>query len=331
MLKQIKHYSNLTPIIITAVFFSLVVSIQSASAYPDAEKTKEQQSSLLSIFSTRTISSYNSTQITQQVDYTITKFNASCPSEVAIYIHGFNKDKDDAGEEFNRIQTSLNKNNYSIPLIGFSWESKVLWPQAKVNAKNSGEELAKFILGFKKENKCPNTDIRIIAHSLGAAVVDSTLSNLDNYLDAKISNNSKIIKTVHLLGAAINNKLIANDTSFGKAIEHLAEKFYNLHSSQDDGLEYNKKVENHEPLGLVGALDVIPPFNYKDTNVTTTIPSISDADGDGNLEECFEDIYKPVLVKGDNHCGYIGFREPFSNSLVDDGAIDKVVIDWINS
>lgn len=76
---------------------------------------------------------------------------------------------------------------------------------------------------------------------------------------------------------------------------------------------------------------MIPPFNYKDTNVTTTILSFPDADGDGNLEECFEDIYKPVLVKGDNHCGYIGFREPFSNSLLDDGAIDIVVRDWINS
>ena len=45
---------------------------------------------------------------------------------------------------------------------------------------------------------------------------------------------------------------------------------------------------------------------------------LSDADGDGNVEECFEE-YKPVIVEGDNHCGYIGFRQPFSNSLIDDG------------
>jgi hypothetical protein len=37
------------------------------------------------------------------------------------------------------------------------------------------------------------------------------------------------------------------------------------------------------------------------------------------------DIYKPVLVDGDNHCGYIVFRQPFSASLTDDGAIDVVV------
>ena len=40
------------------------------------------------------------------------------------------------------------------------------------------------------------------------------------------------------------------------------------------------------------------------------------------------DIYKPVLVDGDNHCGYIGFRQPFSASLTDDGAIDVVVEEW---
>ena len=68
--------------------------------------------------------------------------------------------------------------------------------------------------------------------------------------------------------------------------------------------------------------------NYNDKNVTLELPPISDADGDGNLEECFEDIYKPVLINGDNHCGYIGFRQPFSASLIDDGVIDVVIKDF---
>jgi esterase/lipase superfamily enzyme len=174
---------------------------------------------LLSIVSTRDVPIFNLTQLTKLVDDTIEKFNETktCPSEISIYIHGFNKNKDDAGEEFNRLQTSLNNNNYIIPLIGFSWDSKVPWEQAKVNAKKNGEELAKFIYKFK--NQCSNTDIRIIAHSLGAAVVDSTLTNLVKYLDFKnIDNTSKIIKSVHLLGAAINNELIMDETHFGNAI-----------------------------------------------------------------------------------------------------------------
>jgi hypothetical protein len=35
-----------------------------------------------------------------------------------------------------------------------------------------------------------------------------------------------------------------------------------------------------------------------------------------------------LLVLGDNHCGYIGFRKPFSDSLIDDGLMNVVVSDW---
>jgi esterase/lipase superfamily enzyme len=81
----------------------------------------------------------------------------------------------EAKEEFNRLQTSLLHNNYRIPLVGFGWDSKVLWEPAKINATKSGKELANFINKFKTEQNCPTTNIRILAHSLGAAVVNSTI------------------------------------------------------------------------------------------------------------------------------------------------------------
>jgi hypothetical protein len=329
MLKQINNYSIISSIVLAVSVLSLLVFIESVYATALTDKANQQQQ-LLSVVSTRDIHFFNLTDLTKLVDDTIAKFdeNKTCPSEIAIYIHGFNKSKDDAGEEFNRLQASLNNNSYIIPLIGFSWDSKVVWPQAKVNAINSGEELAKFIFKFK--NKCSNADIRIIAHSLGASVVDSTLKNLVKYLDFKITgNNSKVIKTVHLLGAAINNKLITEEP-LGNAINDKVEKFFNLYNPEDDGLEINRLVEKHNPLGAVGTPKQNTLKNYYDTNVMNEIPALSDADGDGNLEECFEENGL-ALVKGDNHCGYIGFREPFSNSLLDDGAIDIVVRDWINS
>ena len=300
------------PIILSVIALSLGVSIQSISGY-DAQETKQQQSSF-SIISTRNISDLDfDIKLQMLVDNTLKKFNETetCPSEIAIYIHGFNKDRDDAGEEFNRIHTALNLSNYQIPLIGFSWDSNVLWEQAKVNAKKSGEKLAKFIFELKKRDNCPNTNIRIIAHSLGASVVDNALNNLDIYLNHKTNNNSQIIKSVHLLGAAISNKLIDNNTPLGNAIEHLVVNFTNLYSSQDDGLEFNRYFEKHNPLGLVGASKETVHSNYNDINVTSELPPFSDADGDGNIEECFEE-YKPAIVEGDNHCGYIGFRQPFS-------------------
>jgi hypothetical protein len=275
--------------------------------------------------------------------------NKTCPTDIAIYIHGFNKSKDDAGEEFNRIQTSLNHNNYRIPLIGFSWNSSTGYDyeKAKNNAQENGPKLAQFINDFK--NKCPDTQIRVIAHSLGTAVVESTLVNLNkSQQDLNTSrNNSKIIKSVHLLSAVIDNKSIAKDAPFGNAIEHVVDKFYNLYNPQDDGLEVNILYENrlnfnligtslenitlnHNPIGLVGVQPENRPINYNETNVAYEILPVSDADGDLNVEECFEYI-KPVLKRGDNHCGYIGFRQPFTGSLIDDGAMNIVVRDWIKS
>jgi hypothetical protein len=104
-------------------------------------------------------------------------------------------------------------------------------------------------------------------------------------------------------------------------------------------LEFNQFIEGHDPLGLVG-LSKYPteiwPRNCNETDVTTAIPPLSDADGDGNFEECFEGFnpdFVPVSQDGfgDNHCGYIGFRQSFSNSIIEDGVIDIVVTDWMNS
>ena len=207
MLKQIKNYYLIASIISAIVVISLLVSTPIAYATLSSDITKNHQQPLLSMISTRDTPIFTPAHVTKLVSDTISKFdeNKNCPSDIAIYIHGFNKSKDDAGEEFNRIQTSLNASESPIPLlIGFSWDSNVPWNQAKINAKNSAAELVKFILAFKY--KCQATNIHLVAHSLGAAVVHSTLSYLDIYLNDKISNNNpKIIKSVHLLGAAINN------------------------------------------------------------------------------------------------------------------------------
>ena len=215
MIKQINNHYILISIILAMVVISLVVSTPIAYATLSSDTTKKQQQPLLSIISTRDTPIFTPVHLPKLVSDTITKFdeNKTCPSDITIYIHGFNKSKDDAGEEFNRIQTSLNASKSPIPfLIGFSWDSKVPWKQAKVNAENSGAELVKFILSFKY--KCQTTNIHLIAHSLGAAVVSSTLSYLDIYLNEEINkNNPKIIKSVHLLGAAINNLSITKSYS----------------------------------------------------------------------------------------------------------------------
>ena len=314
MLKQIKNYYVIIPIILIVIALSLIILIPSeAAAYNNYLSDKK----LAPIYEINTRVKEIPFISLALVNFTLTKFASDCPNEILIYIHGYNRNDIEAKEEFNRIQTSLTYNNYRIPLVGFSWDSKVLWEIAKTNAKENGPKLAQYIVDF--HNKCPNTKIHLIAHSLGASVVDSALVILDK--NSKW-NNSKIA-SVHLLGAAINNKLIENNTDLGNATEKIVKKFYNLFDPEDDGLKVNQ-LENPQPLGLVGAQKVNVPSNYNETNVAYEILPFSDADGDGNIEECFEDI-NPVKVWGDNHCGYIGFRQPFSNSLLDDGAMNVVV------
>ena len=140
---------------------------------------------------------------------------------------------------------SLLHNNYRIPVVGFSWDSKTDWPIAKTNAIKNGPKLADVISNFT--NICSNSDLRILAHSLGASVVNSTLISLNENV-----NWTDKIASVHLLGAAINNSLIA-ESNLTKAIENEVDKFYNLYDPEDDGLTFNQ-FENRQPLGLVGAL-----------------------------------------------------------------------------
>lgn len=254
-----------------------------------------------------------------------------CPkqNETVIYIHGEWTDEKSAIEQLNRIAMSIKANNYEIYLIGFSWDSnsaisKDGWQTAKTAAEKNGLELAQFILDFK--TRCKDTNIRLIAHSLGANVINSTLVTLNN--DEKWTNNGFKITSIHLLGAAINNNAIARNTTLGKAIEKVVDDFYNLYDPEDNMLEYvYSHIENHDALGLLGAQHNLPlPRHYHERNTESELVPIPDADANGSLD-CFDSF---VILPGDNHCGYIGYRllHPFENLIRDDGSMDAVVQDW---
>jgi Alpha/beta hydrolase of unknown function (DUF900) len=262
-----------------------------------------------------------------------------CPpqKEIAIYIHGIWTNETTANEQFDRTAKSLAANNYSIPLIGFSWDSntplnKNGWEIAKNIATDNGLKLAQFIFDLK--NKCKDTDIRLIAHSLGAAVVNSTLitisnnQKLNNSVNNNNNNNNFNIKSVHLLGAAMDRNVAASNTTFGKAIEDVVDNLYNLRNPEDNMLEHvYRYLENRDAIGLLGIQHSLPiPSGYSERQVDFEILPIPDADANAKFD-CFDFF---VLLPGDNHCGYLGFRNlhPFENILRDDGAIDIVVRNW---
>jgi hypothetical protein len=138
----------------------------------------------------------------------------------------------------------------------------------------------------------------------------------------KWNSNGFKITSIHLLGGAINNNAIARNTTLGKAIERVVD------DPEDNMLEYvYDHIENHDALGLLGAQHNLPlPRHYHERNIESELVPIPDADANGSLD-CFDSF---VILPGDNHCVYMGYRllHPFEDLLRDDGSIDVVVQDW---
>jgi hypothetical protein len=285
------------------------------------------------------------------------------PSEVAIVVHGYGVTEEGAKERFDRARLSLEHNNYSIPIIGFSWDSNTApftgWYPAELIGYNNGPKLGHFIMDFNIH--CPNTAIKIIGHSLGGRVILGTL----DYLDQNKHNKNVKIKDVHLLGAAVDNQEVSKNSNCGKftgfpfvfpgifptqsircsgnAIQDIVQTkgfgggFYDLFSSQDRILLTDYKSFDFVPaLGQVGASTVSQvdrPSNYHQKDVKEQIPALTDADGDKDCDPmmCSSSDHNevPNVVNGTNHFGYFGFRSP-NGSLIDDGVMDVVVHDWIN-
>jgi esterase/lipase superfamily enzyme len=225
------------------------------------------------------------------------------PKDIVIYIHGFWASKLSADEQLHRLNMSLHANNYQVPVVGFSWGSNTAWGIAKLIADQSGPKLAHFITNFNQT--CPHTYIRLVAHSLGARVVSSALLSLNN---TRVCTH-KPIESVHLMGAAINDKATSKNELFGNAIAHTVNHFYNLYDPEYNMLKIAyRNAEGQNALGLLGLNATQPRLssNYTDYNVRFEIPPYSNANGT-TQPDCLDN---KVYGLADNHCSYMGFRQP---------------------
>ena len=284
----------------------------------------------------------------------------SCPDEIAIIVHGWSVDKNNAKERFDRVKMSLEHNNYYIPIIGFSWDSNIDWSDAKKMAKNNGPKLANFILELtddcKQQPHNKEIKIRLIGHSLGSRVILSALDSINEKLP---SDDNYKIESVHLIGAAVDNEEISKnygdylfDTTnwynwetvkdvYGGAIEERVIKFYNLYNPNDDILELRGYPQIYPSFEFDSALgqsgyQIFPysiyyslPENYDEVNVQKEILPICDSDGDSNPDFWYQEGM--TIYRGDNHGGYFGFRNGYdTTTLTSDGAMNILVDQWNN-
>ena len=279
-----------------------------------------------------------------------------CPGETAVYVHGVWANENQAWEQGERVFLSLKDSGYDIPVVGYSWDSdtsfslfnpnvsKQGWEIAKEIANGNGQLLAQVILDYKQA--CPNDNVRIIAHSLGARVTLAALQSLHSNPEWT-SNLDNEIKSVHLVGAAVNNEQVStnpNDCSSndlplpcsGEAIDAEVGTFFNLYNPEDNMLQFvYDEVEGHKALGWCGeeggigttscseANNISEPEKYDEYSVTNELPPFADSNGNFMCD----DIVCMIVNTGDNHYGYLGYRS-FTIPIIDNGAMDKVAEDW---
>ena len=232
------------------------------------------------------------------------KLYHECPREVVILVHGRSNTETpvtSALEEFDRAAISIERNFYYSPIIGFLW-STGQDPIANftTDTANAGTALANFLSDFTYH--CNRTALRIAAHSTGTNVLYNAINDLSS--SPRWNDNKYKIESIHFLGSELPINTFDIHTPFGRSVQNFVGHFYNLYSPHDDILSSFGVV-----LGNSGTLrEITIPTNYKDTNVA-------------------KEILDPLSMH-ETHLGYWGFRDK-SMHLIDDGAMNVVVSDWL--
>ena len=178
--------------------------------------------------------------------------------ELVIVIHGLRNDNAGAIAKVILVQDRLSRLHYPFPVVGFSYDSnttgahllryaKRALSAGQIIAKKNGRNLAQFIIDFKSIS--PETQIRLMGHSLGSQVILSTVE----YLAKKQKN--RIIESVYFFGASITSD-VPSSKKYGKSLDNIIKcKIVNYYNPTDEVLNWanNAKFVNG-PLGLNGAL-----------------------------------------------------------------------------
>ena len=190
--------------------------------------------------------------------------------DITIMIHGLRNNTSGALTKFVIAKKRLVQLGYKNPVIGYSYDSNTTGVQYITSAlhalytgvtiaNKNGRNLARFITDFKR--KSPNTKIRVIGHSLGAHVIQSTIKNL-----AKNVKNKGIIEAVYFFGGSIPSDALSTRNGI-TAQKIVATKIRNYYSPHDDVLSL---VDNWNwvdtPIGYRGAKGMTIP-KYSQTMV----------------------------------------------------------------
>lgn len=193
---------------------------------------------------------------------TIPGLDGSSPDELVIFVHGWAHDVDRARKKFRLVSDALRQNGVETPEIGYSWDSDTatleFWQAVEIASRN-GWKLATFL--EKLHRQSPGTDVRIIAHSLGAEVAAEAHEIMHEHdFNAKTT-------SLSFVGGAIDNDSVSLGGEYGQGLAHKVEQVDNFWKSDDQtlGIEYVAAMWDRA-VGETGA-EGETPDNYTDINV----------------------------------------------------------------
>ncbi len=188
--------------------------------------------------------------------------------ELVIMIHGLRNDNASAVTKFEIAKKRLVELRYKYPVIGFSYDANTKGAHikkcerkalntGKLIARKNGKNLSQFIIDFKRAN--PSAKIRLMGHSLGSNVIQSTVSFLAN------RNFKGILTAIYIFGASIPHNSFSKSYGGKNYQKVVQQKIINYYSPYDEVLQQGVKDGLiSPPLGLTGAQgQTIPKYSQR--------------------------------------------------------------------
>ncbi len=183
------------------------------------------------------------------------------PEEVVVFVHGWLADREAALGRMSLLRHGLEKNGYSYPVVGFTWDSRqpaAEWWTGKTLARWNGPKLAEFVSELQRRN--PDTRVRLLSNSLGDRVLFSALESLEE------RGHDRPLKSATVLGGSVGREEVARGGRYHEAVENQVEDLYNYWTPYDDTVGfYLPLLERGRALGTGGPEDA--PDNFHDRGV----------------------------------------------------------------
>jgi len=187
----------------------------------------------------------------------------SSPEELIVFIHGWKHDPVAAREKFRKVTTALRSQGVTSPVVGYSWDANtetLEWWDAVEIADLNADKLGTFIRDY--QDASPETDVRVIAHSLGAKTIAECL---EFFMDRDYGTS---IESVDLVGGAVDDDEVATDGEYGPAIPDHCEQFRNYYKTDDETLETQYRVAMWDTAVGHKGIEGTAPSNYEEYDVS---------------------------------------------------------------